>query len=147
MRRLIIMGLTLFLAVGACGETTKVLTDADSTNEVLLDSGEQFEVRLESNPGTGYSWVIADELVVPVTLVEERYEEPDTDLVGAPGEQVFVFEAGEEDAGILRLEYIRPFDDPIVPERVVEYIIRVDGAPWPPVDAGTPPSTSTASTP
>jgi hypothetical protein len=39
---------------------------------------------------------------------------------------VFVFEA-IGDADILRLEYIRSFDDPVIPERVVEYIIRVDG--------------------
>jgi hypothetical protein len=45
---------------------------------------------------------------------------------------VFVFVAGDEGAGVLRLEYVRSFDDPVIPERVAEFIVRIDGAPWPP---------------
>jgi hypothetical protein len=45
---------------------------------------------------------------------------------------VFTFAAVGEGAGILRLEYVRSFDDPPVPERIVEFIVRVDGAAWPP---------------
>ena len=54
---------------------------------------------------------------------------------------MFVFVA-LADADILRLEYIRPFDDPVIPERIVEFIIRVDGAPWPPEDVDAPSTTS-----
>ena len=39
---------------------------------------------------------------------------------------------GRRWGSILRLEYARSFDDPVVPERIVEYIVRVDKAPWPP---------------
>ena len=41
-----------------------VLTEADSTNEVSLSAGEEFVVRLGSNPSTGYQWEIA-EMSVP----------------------------------------------------------------------------------
>ncbi len=67
-----------------------------------------------------------------VALDNRRYFEPDSDLVGAPGTEIFALAAGTEAAGILRLEYIRSLEDPIIPERVVEFIIRIDGADRPP---------------
>lgn len=132
------------------GDDAVVLTSAESGSEVSIGSGERFEVRLESNPSTGFSWQ-ADlmSLVGVVELHSTSYDGPaDTDVVGAAGTDVFVFDATNRGAGVLRFEYIRPFDDPVVPSRVVEYIVRVDGAPWPPDSSGVePPSTATASVP
>jgi predicted secreted protein len=123
-----------------------VLTDSDTGSHVLLNSGDRFEIRLESNATTGYEWVVTEAgLPDIVELVGDRYEAPDTDLVGAPGTQVFVVEAIRQGADVLRLEYVRPFEDPMIPERVVEFIIRIDGAVWPPVDGGTSPGTPSAS--
>lgn len=127
----------------ACSAGTALDGD-DSGSEVRVASGNTIEVTLESNASTGYRWVIAEGSPEFLTLVEAGYEEPDTDRVGAPGEQVFVFSANDGGAGILRLEYVRPFDDPIIPERVVEFIVIVDGAEWPPRD-GQPPGTSSVS--
>lgn len=143
----------LALVAMACGNDSttetgdlRVLTEAENTQEILLDSGEQFEVRLESNQSTGFSWEIAgDTGPMAVELRTRTYQEPDTDLVGAPGTEVFRFEA-IGDAEVLRLEYIRSFDDPPVPERVIEYIIRVDEAPWPP-EGVQPPTTGSALAP
>ena len=49
------------LVLVACGSDSttetgdlRVLTEAENSQEVLLDSGEQFEVRLESNASTGF---------------------------------------------------------------------------------------------
>ncbi len=143
----------LALVAMACGSDSttdtgdlRVLTEAENTQEILLASGEQFEVRLESNASTGFSWEIAGDMgPMAVELRTRRYEEPDTDLVGAPGIEVFRFEA-IGDAEVLRLEYVRSFDDPAIPERIVEYVIRVDEAPWPP-EGGEPPTTGSALAP
>ncbi len=130
-------------------ETPIVMTDADSGSEISVATGESFEVRLESNPSTGYEWQV--DLATLEGLIEvgsTTFEEPDTDLVGAAGTQVFEFEATGSGAGILRFEYLRPFDDPPVPERIVEFIVRVDGAPWPPEGSDAePPATTTVSAP
>lgn len=143
----------LALVAMACGSESatdtgdlRVLTEAENTQEILLDAGEQFEVRLESNASTGFSWEIAAEAgPMAVELRTRTYEEPDTDLVGAPGTEVFRFEA-IGDAEVLRLEYVRSFDDPPIPDRVIEYIIRVDEAPWPP-EGVQPPTTGSALAP
>jgi predicted secreted protein len=137
------------LVVPACSSDPAeqaVYGDADSGTEILVDAGEQFEIQLDSNPSTGYSWEIADDAGLnAVELITRDHEPADTELVGASGVDVFVFEA-VAGAQILRLEYARSFDDPVVPERIVEYIVRVDEAPWPPDDV-VPPGTSSATAP
>lgn len=134
--------------LASCGGSETVLvTESDSLEEIHLDSGDVLEVRLASNATTGYVWVLDDETVPDsLALVDEEYVEPDSTVVGAPGTQVFKFDASHKGAGILRLEYVRPFDDPVIPSSIVEYIVRVDGAPWPPAGV-TPAGTSSASTP
>lgn len=141
--------LVVSLAIASCGDDdddddVQVFTDDESGSEIELTADEAFELHLESNPSTGFAWDISAMTTSDlVTLDNKTYAEPDSALVGAPGTEIFVFTAGAEGAGVLRLEYIRSFDKPIIPERVAEFIIRIDGAEWPP-PRGTPPPVSTA---
>ncbi len=149
MKRLVLCVLLLVLVLSGCGDDVNTLsfTAADSGSEVRVGAGDQFQVVLESNPSTGYSWEVTGEPDPSVLeLVSHGFEGADADLVGAAGTEVFVFRAVRFGAEILRLEYFRPFDDPPVAERVVEFIVRVDDASWPPDDAARP-STSTTSAP
>lgn len=122
--------LALWSMSTACGDDggVQVVTDDEIGSEIEVSAGEQFEVRLESTPSTGYSWQLS-EMTTPglVELESRTHVAADTDLVGAAGTDVFVFTA-VSGAGILRLEYVRSFDDPIVPERVAEFVVRVDDA-------------------
>ncbi len=149
MAKTLVMIIVASLALGSCrGDSAgMVLGDADSGKTVLIDSGDRFEVRLESNATTGFEWVVDPESASGVvTVVSSTYDEAPTDLVGAPGTQIFVFEATTSGAGILRLEYIRPFDEPPVPERIVEFIVSVDDVPWT-RSTDEPPTTETATAP
>ena len=113
-----------------------------------MTTGDSLEVRAASNPTTGYSWTVhADGLPPMLEHTGTDYRAPDSDLVGAPGTEVLRFEARQAGAGILRLEYVRPFEDQSVPERIVEYLVRVDEAPWPPEPTPEPPGTSTETAP
>lgn len=149
MRNFVAVCAICLLAISGCSSDSAGLatfTDTDSGSEIRVEAGEQFEIRLESNPSTGYTWEIAAETSPNTVDLRDRSHEPgDTDVVGAPGVDVFVFDA-IAGAEVLRLEYIRSFDDPVVPERIVEYIVRVDDAPWPPDDV-VPPVTSSATAP
>lgn len=145
----VLVVLAVVFAAASCGggdAGVVTLTADDNLGEVDVGMGATIEVELESNASTGHRWEPAP-LPDVLELVDDRYLEPDTDLVGAPGAQVVSFEVVAEGAGILRLEYVRPFDDPPVPEQVVEFVVRVDGAPWPPADPGPAPSTATAQAP
>lgn len=149
MRPFLLAVCAVALVVPACSSDsseTAVYDDADSGTEILVEAGEQFEIRLDANPSTGYTWEIADGAGPnAVELITRDHEPADTDVVGASGIDVFVFEA-IAGAQVLRLEYVRSFDDPVVPERIVEYVVRVDEAPWPPDDV-VPPGTSSATAP
>ena len=125
--------LMMLAACGSDGPDPMIFTDADSGNEISIRSGEEFTLRLESNPSTGYQWVIPTEsMPLMLSVIERDFEGPTGDLIGAPGTQVFTVEADEEGAGVLRLEYTRPWDEQAIPEKVAEYVVRVDEAAWPP---------------
>lgn len=137
--------LLLVATIGSCGGGPETMTAADDDLGARFDlaSGDFLEVRLESNATTGYSWQLAS-APDAIRLDSDEFEAPSGDLVGQAGVQVLTFEATSEGAGILRLEYIRPFDDPPVPDRVAEFIVVVDDAEWPPVTPD-PPGTATDS--
>ncbi|MFW2382455.1 MAG: protease inhibitor I42 family protein [Acidimicrobiales bacterium] len=133
---------TLLVVLVACGADPTVLGSTDSGSRFDLDIGEQIVIELESNASTGYAWELAQPDSIPmVELRSSVYTAPETDLVGAAGIQEFTFDAIEFGAGVVRLEYIRNFDEVIIPDKIVEYIVTVGGAPWPP-DGPVPPTTS-----
>ena len=151
MKRLAVFFVVLVL-VGACGEgdpTVSAVGDGDTGAEIRLERGDQLEVRLTANPSTGYEWTVDGSATSAfLQQVSETFEPGDTDVVGAPGHTVYIFEAIDPGAGVLRLEYMRPFDELPIPERIVEYLVRVGDVPWPPVgDNAAPPSTATATAP
>ncbi len=146
MTRLLLVAV-LVLVSGSCGGSgTRKLTALDSGTRVAIATGDVVEVSLTSNQSTGYHW---DTVAVPavLTLNSDEYVEPDANLVGASGTRVITFDALAKGAGILRLEYVRPFDDPPVPARVAEYVIIVDGAAWPPESVASPPAIPGATSP
>jgi inhibitor of cysteine peptidase len=135
------------LLVSSCNAGgSSSLTESNSGSEVRVDAGDVIEVMLEENPSTGYTWELSP---VPemLQLTDDEYVAPETDRVGAPGTRQFRFATVSAGAGILRFEYIRPFDESPVAERIVEYVVIVGDAAWPPVPAGSPPATSTATAP
>lgn len=85
--------------------------------------GEMFTVSLDSNPTTGYRWVVGqgydDGLL---ELVEDRFE-TDSKLVGAPGKQLLVFKAEAWGTNEFSLEYKRPWEDDVLESR--RYIVDI----------------------
>jgi inhibitor of cysteine peptidase len=125
-RWIALVAVALLAACGDDGGSTVVLGTADSLSEVLLDVGDQLDVELEANPTTGYSWELGP-LPDGLQLVSSDFEEPVGSLVGAPGNQLFVFDVVGPGDGILRFEYVRVFEDPAVAEQIVEYILTIAG--------------------
>ena len=121
--------LLLGLVAASCGNDDAqpvVLDISDSGSAVTFEVGDTFEVQLDSNPTTGYGWIVAEQ-PDGVTVRSSDYEAPDTSLVGAGGIEVFVFETTAEGSGTLRLDYVRSFDDPVVPADTVEYDLTITG--------------------
>jgi len=126
MHRAVVAVLALGLLAGACTddesatpststststacEGCPVFGEDDTTIEVT--SGDDFAVELESNASTGYQWTATSSDEAVVREESSEYVEPSTDALGAPGEQRFVFSAGNAGTATLTLLYSRSFED------------------------------------
>ena len=89
---------------------TKVITDADKGGQIHLRAGEIFELRLKSNPSTGFMWYIQPKSTPLLNLVRQSQTEPTKPGVGRPIFQVFTFEAKRAGEGVLLLHYVRSWE-------------------------------------
>jgi inhibitor of cysteine peptidase len=111
----------LFLAavvLTACGEEAGTgshvpevvdVTAGDAGGTVQLAPDDEVRITLESNVTTGYSWELVGQPDAAVLeLVDSTYVEPETELVGAGGEEVWTFRAVGEGSTRLELDYVGP---------------------------------------
>lgn len=59
-------------------------------------SKKVFEITLSANPSTGFQWSLDNFDHSLLKLQSQRYEAPQTKLVGAPGTSIFTFERLDE---------------------------------------------------
>lgn len=112
------------MLIGGCGSEEVTFTAPGTVFE--LDPGDDFVVVLESNPSTGFSWVLEVEPPEAVVrLVDDVYLAPDTDRVGAAGRQELTFEAVGDGSAVIQLWYVRTFDDPPEPADRAEFDVIV----------------------
>ncbi|MEW6555680.1 MAG: protease inhibitor I42 family protein [Actinomycetota bacterium] len=103
---------TLTLAVGGCELDGEVKEHRDPAQLIEVEKGEEFAIVLESNPTTGYQWKLAEELDTEiVVLVKTEYEAPDTELLGAAGEEKWTFKAENVGDTTITLAYVRPWEE------------------------------------
>lgn len=109
--------LALSLLLVSCGDDTgTIVLDADdSGSTVQATVGDIVIIELESNPSTGYSWLIPDDLGI-LELLDERWI-GDSDLTGSPGTAHLEFEVKATGTWTLDLEYRRPWEDGVPADR------------------------------
>ena len=93
-------------------QTVEITLDEFSTQKSMLKYVELAQlgtltVRLGANPTTGYSWEDA-EIIHPdvIKQISRNYEGPtDTNLVGAGGTEVWVFNATDTGLAMIKMSY------------------------------------------
>lgn len=86
------MARSLLILVVLCSWASADRVDADNVREIELKVGGDVYLTVTSNPSTGYMWSI-----IPInnyylevnSELAGTYEPPTSDLMGAPGKQVF----------------------------------------------------------
>jgi predicted secreted protein len=127
----------LVLAAMACFSqaalaATKVITDADKGGEVRIKAVDRLELRLKSNPSTGYMWYVEKESTPLVKLHHQSQTEVPVPaeekpgLVGQPVFQVFTFEPRHVGAGALRLHYVRSWEKPTPDDEKFEIRVVIE---------------------
>ena len=109
-------------ATGAGEEELSVEYEAIITSKV----GEETTIALESNPSTGYQWQIGYDSEKLEFVSQEFNASEDTELVGAPGTEMFVFKALEQGESDITFLYLRPWETDVDPEKVLYYKVIVE---------------------
>jgi len=117
----------VLVGTSACGSGAAQLTESDSGDEVTIGVGKELQVELESNPSTGYSWLVSELDSEILSQEGEPSFEPadDEETVGAPGREIFHFKGASAGETTLRMEYVRPWELE-EPEREFEVTVKVE---------------------
>jgi len=125
----LVAGSLVFLAVtvsygAGTGMENQILTANDDGRDVVLAGGRVLQVELEGNPSTGYSWDIVRLDQGVLRLLSEKWH-PLSDLLGAPGKQVFRFAAIKRGQTELTLAYRRSWEKDRAPLRTISFTVNV----------------------
>jgi len=111
-----------------CGSKPVVVTDEESGELVELSKGQELQVKLPSNPTTGYSWGLTENADQILSTSGKSFFTQDTSgegQVGVGGIETWVFDAAEPGETTLRFEYRQPFEKGALPVKVIRYQIKV----------------------
>ena len=91
----------------------QTLTDPESGTNVTLRPEGKLELKLDSNPTTGYFWYVKDIDASKIDQLSDDYRaDPAPEgLVGSGGHQLFIFEALATGKSTLKLSYERSPQD------------------------------------
>jgi inhibitor of cysteine peptidase len=92
------------------GGRTFDLTAADAGRTLTLRPGDEIVVTLDSNATTGFAWQIDTKPAAEVLdLVKSEYVAPETELVGAGGQEIWRFVATGRGSTDIAMTYARGF--------------------------------------
>jgi inhibitor of cysteine peptidase len=127
--------LCLLLALPGCGCGNKA--DEQESDEpavqtegmektVDAETGQHFDISLESNPSTGYSWqVVQSPNKKVVRVLDSHFVEPSGDALGAPGTEVWQFQAVGKGTTKMVMEYSQPWEKSAPPAKRYTLTINV----------------------
>lgn len=122
---LVALSAVLALSMSGCGGAAKKVAPGE---EVNLRVGEKFELSLEANPSTGFSWRVRDDAGGCLAAVGEPVYLPgtaSTSEVDGIGAVTFTFEAKRAGEGDLIIDYRRRYERLAEPAKSVSIPIVV----------------------
>mgnify|MGYP000048467396 CR=1 FL=1 len=117
------------LILGGCQAADNTLTEKNNGNSINLKAGDTVVIKLESNPTTGYSWILdekTDTSIVSAADSEYVQSVKDEELVGAGGHEIFTFKAISKGKTSIVLNYERSWEEDEEPLEIFEIDISVN---------------------
>lgn len=128
---LIILGLLLNssakVVAGEANVSITVSKPSNSSRLIEVNSGEEFNIPLESNKTTGYGWELAKPLDKDFLIfIDTKYISDYSGLPGRGGNEVWLFKALKAGKTTIYFKYVRPWeiDKPPVNEQTFEIVIN-----------------------
>ena len=119
MKKILILSCLLALFACGCG------CFGNNGEEVLLKQGSTYTIWLEENPTTGYRWAVYVLDLRVISIAENTYIAPQSDLAGAPGKRKIVVKGEFPGQGKLELHNVRSWENNKEPEDKRLYIFKV----------------------
>ena len=113
---------------GAKPTTALRLTKADAGKKVDLAVGSVLELALDGNPTTGYTWKVMSGNDALLKQMGDATFTPQSGLIGAPGVEVFKFQAIGTGSVTLKLGYKQWWDDKMQPNPTFEVTVNIGGS-------------------
>lgn len=134
---LLVLASALLVAVTGCGRTKAVggepardltLEEGDSGRTVTLPKGGVVRVRLQTTPGTGFSWVESgrDDGVLERTGDEVAQESGAPKTVGGSVSETLTYKAVAAGRTQVKLEYRRVWEKDVPAEKTFEIAVSVE---------------------
>jgi inhibitor of cysteine peptidase len=94
---------------------------------VIMHVGQRFDVTLDANHSTGYSWQLEDPLNTRVLKSDSSaYVAPKSGRVGASGQEIWTFVAAGSGRALISMKYARPFDKAsVAPAKEAFFVVVV----------------------
>ncbi len=115
-------------------EAREVQPVSDTPEPLIIEQrvaprGQEFEIRLQGNPTTGYGWQVTEIDAQKVQMLADDYVEHkqgDQPIVGAGGTYVFRFKALTAGQAHIEIVYRRPWEKDVDPLRtyILELTVR-----------------------
>jgi len=121
--------LIVILAVCSCQAGGNELTEENNGDSIKLAVDDTVIIKLESNPTTGYGWVLDGKTNTSIiTIVDSEYaqSEEDEELVGAGGHEFFTFKALASGDTDIILNYERSWEEEEEPLETFKISISVE---------------------
>ena len=101
--------------------------DTETGSVINVEQNKTFEISLEENGSTGYQWFYTMSDISALDLISEEYlHYTSRELVGAPIQKIWSFEALKPGTYTLTFEYKRSWEAGIAPIKTVECTINVN---------------------
>ncbi len=139
-RVVLLLGMLLMTGTPGCSRSTlsedqavqtstKTITATDKENgrHLELRQGDTLTLKLESIPGTGYSWQITkNDTNVMKPLDKPEYEPQDKKAMGSVAYQIFRLKAMSEGTDVLELQYKRVWEKEKEPLKTYRITVQIN---------------------
>lgn len=97
----------------------------DPSTVVTVDAGEEFFIALASNESTGYTWSQSTADGKILAYEGNVYQGASNGLVGAGGQQIFIYHANRTGSTTIAFSYARPFEPGAPPVKTLTFNVTV----------------------
>jgi len=122
----VILVITLLIILLCSCKSIAELTFDDKGKSFELEKGDRINIKLESNPTTGYEWILGGETDTSVvSLFDSKFvqTEKEEELVGVGGYEIFTFKAENSGQTEIILTYKRSWEEEELKE---EFLFKIN---------------------